>query len=108
NPPYVSAERHSAHLLACAGQWMLNNVNMDRKRLADAGPLDTWGFVDTPVCQPGERPCWQGKAVLNFGRWESPDDLNTEILLSPNGVLHFASFAQRCLDLPEIKPEWFE
>lgn len=50
------------HLTRCAFLWLLHNVNMDRDRLAEAGP-GKWVGDDGYYCVEGEEiPCYHGHA----------------------------------------------
>jgi hypothetical protein len=94
------------HLMACAGQWLLLHANLDRRRLAAAGPQGGWGGGETPFCQEGESPCWRAGLWLNFGQTSAAEFQNTEDMLTLQGQLRMARFAQRHLQLKEISPEW--
>jgi hypothetical protein len=94
------------HLMACAGQWLLLHAKLDRNRLAHAGPSGGWGGGNTPFCMAGESPCWIGRAWLNFGQASPAEWRNTEDLLTLQGQLGMAQFAQRALNLREINSEW--
>lgn len=94
------------HLMACAGQWLLLHVKLDRHRLARAGPTQRWGGGDTPFCLPGEVPCWQPGPWLNFGQTSPAEFHNTEQMLTRGGQLSMARFAQHALGLKEVKPQW--
>jgi hypothetical protein len=94
------------HLMACAGQWLLLHAKLDRRRLAHAGPTRHWGGNDTPFCLPGEVPCWLGRLWLNFGQTSPAEFGNTERMLTPEGRLGMAQFAQDALHLKEVNPEW--
>jgi hypothetical protein len=98
----------SPHQMACAGQWLLLNVKLDRERLAVAGTHGKWGGGDTPICLPGERPCFDGHTWINFGQASSAESHNTDFMLTPEGRLKMARFAQKLLHLGELKPEWFD
>jgi hypothetical protein len=103
--PNDEAER-SPHLMACAGQWLLLNAPLDKRRLAIAGPNRHWGGGDTPVCQREEQPCWNPRLWLNFGQTSHAEYVNTQSMLTLSGQLGMARFAQRALRLKEVKPEW--
>ena len=92
--------------LACAGQWLLLHAKLDRNRLAHAGPRGGWGGGETPFCQEGESPCWHAGPWLNFGLTAEAESHNTEDMLTLQGQLRMARFAQEQLTLKEIKPEW--
>ncbi len=104
--PNDDSER-SPHLMACAGQWLLLHAKLDPRRLARAGPAGHWGGGDTPFCLPGEVPCWHPALWLNFGQTSPAEFHNTERMLTPEGQLSLAQFAQRNLRLKEVRPEWF-
>jgi hypothetical protein len=95
------------HLMACAGQWLLLHVKLNRHSLATAGPHGGWGGGETPFCQEGESPCWPPGPWLGFGQTSVAEFRNTEDMLTLQGQLRIARFAQRHLGLKEIKPEWF-
>ncbi|MGB2606161.1 MAG: hypothetical protein WBC78_21320 [Candidatus Sulfotelmatobacter sp.] len=94
------------HLMACAGQWLLLHARLDRRRLANAGPHGGWGGGETPFCQAGESPCWPPGPWLNFGQTSAAEFRNTEDMLTLQGQLSMARFAQRVLKLREINPKW--
>jgi hypothetical protein len=94
------------HLMACAGQWLLLHAKLDRRRLANAGPHGGWGGGETPFCQEGESPCWTPGPWLNFGQTSAAEFRNTEDMLTVQGQIDMARFAQRVLKLNEINPEW--
>jgi hypothetical protein len=104
NPPNDDSAR-SPHLWACSGQWLLVHVNLDRDRLAQAGPNLHWGGGDTPLCMVGESPCWTGGPWLNFGQTSAAEFRNTEKMLRV-GCATMASFAQRVLRLRPVEPKW--
>ena len=95
--------------LACAGQWLLSNVKLDRKQLAVAGTLNGWGGGYTPMCRfetKWGKACYLGHAVLNFGTTWHVDWDNTDSMLTIEGQLEMARFAQRHLGLSNVKREW--
>src|SRR5262249_512789 len=94
------------HVMACAGQWLLLNANLDKERLAVAGVLGPWGGGDPPICQPGERPCWHPKLWINFGQSSPVELVNTDAMLTLGGQLRMARSAQRHLRLAEVQPSW--
>jgi len=94
------------HLMACAGQWLLLHAKLDLHRLAHAGPTRHWGGNDAPFCLPGEVPCWQPGPWLNFGLTSPAELHNTERMLTHEGQLSMAQFAERTLHLKEVNPEW--
>lgn len=98
--------RRPAHVMACAGQWLLLNANLDVHRLGTAGTLG-WGGGDTPHCLQGERPCWHPSLAITFGQTSNVEFWNTNALLTINGQLHSARFVQQVFHLVEVKPEWF-
>jgi hypothetical protein len=95
------------HLTACASHWLLENVNVDRQRLARAGP-GAWVGNGNYYCLEGESPCYNGQAILNFGETTNSEFRNTEKMLTRAGRLEMAQWTQRVLNLKEISPEWFE
>jgi len=96
------------HAMACAGQWLLLNAELDRNRLAIVGTVGKWGGGNTPLCLPGERPCWQPSGgVVGFGQASPAEWYNTDAMLTFKGRLHMAEFAQKHLHLAKLKPEWF-
>lgn len=103
-----AANQRSPHLLACAGQWLLTNASLDTQRLAVAGYMGHWGAGTTPVCLPGEDPCWNGILYLNFGESASHETANAKRMFNREGQLEFANFARRNLGLAEIQPAWLE
>jgi len=98
--------KRPAHVMACAGQWLLLNANIDRTRTAIAGTT-AWGGGDTPLCLSGERPCWKPNAVMGFGQTTLHEFQNTNSMLTLKGQLRIARFAQQVLHLSELKPEFF-
>jgi hypothetical protein len=94
NDKYV----RSPHLMACAGQWLLQHVPLNRKKLAIAGPIGQWGYLDTPRCMPGESPCWQGGCLMNFGDAAPADAWNTDFMLTEAGRRWMVSWLLRCID----------
>jgi hypothetical protein len=94
NDKYV----RSPHLMACAGQWLLQHVPLNRKKLAIAGPIGQWGYLDTPRCMPGESPCWQGSCLMNFGDAAPADAANTDDMLTEAGKRRLVSSLLRCID----------
>lgn len=98
----------SPHLLACAGQWLLTNASLDTRRLGMAGYVGQWGAGETPVCMPGEVPCWNGIVYLNFGENPNYESGNTKRMLTRAGQLEFAEFARRHLGLAAIQPQWLD
>ena len=99
------ASEISPHLWACAGQWLLTHANLDRKRLAEAGPNRHWGGGDTPRCMEGESPCWSGRAWLNFGQTSSAEFANTDRMLR-EGLFGSARFFEHQLKLRAVGSEW--
>ena len=95
------------HLIACASHWLLENVDVDRQRLAQAGP-GAWVGTGGYFCLEGESPCYGGRAILNFGETTNSEFRNTEKMLTRAGRLEMAQWTQRELNLKEINPEWFE
>jgi hypothetical protein len=90
-------------VMHCAGQWLMKNVNLDRERLATAGP-DRWrGDED---CGVPQYQCWQGRASMGFGWTGHAESRNTERMTTLEGQIRIADFARRTLNLSEVKPEW--
>ena len=98
----------SPHEMACAGQWLLLNAKLDRERLAVVGTHGNWGGGNTPICMPGERPCFDGHTVISFGQASSAEAHGTDLMLTLEGRLKMARFAQKHLRLAELKPAWFD
>jgi len=71
-------QKSDPHLMACAGQWLLLNAHLDRRRLGVAGPQTGWGGGYTPVCQAGESPCFHPTVWLNFGQTTPAEFTNTD------------------------------
>ena len=94
------------HLTACASHWLLENVNVDRERLAQAGP-GAWVGSGGYYCLVGESPCYNSRDWLNFGLTSNSEYRNTESMLTPEGRLQMAQWTQRQLNLKEIDPKWF-
>jgi hypothetical protein len=107
NVPNDKSKR-DPHLMACAGQWLLLNAHLDRKRLAVAGAEGDWGGGNTPFCQAEESPCWHAQLWLNFGETGPAELRNSESMLTTQGQLRMARFAQRNLRLNEVSPEWLD
>jgi hypothetical protein len=95
------------HLTACAGHWLLENVDMDRQRFAQAGP-GAWVGSGGYYCLEGESLCNHSRDWLNFGLTSNAEFRNTERMLTRAGRLEMAQWTQRELNLKEIDPEWFE
>jgi hypothetical protein len=94
----------------CAGQWLMQHVNLDVTRTADAGNHKL-GWIDNDVSPcgfdlEGRAPCWPGGMWLDFGQIGEAESRNTNAMLTPQGRLRMAQFAQKHLKLKEIKPEW--
>jgi hypothetical protein len=87
---------------------MLSHVNLDTTRLAVAGPRD-WKDQDQVNCQPHIANCWWFSSLLwlNYGLTSNAEWINTKAMLTLDGQLHMARFAQRVLNLGEVKREWF-
>jgi hypothetical protein len=97
------------HLMACAGQWLLLNTRLDRHRLLVAGTRGRWGGGDTPLCMPGEKPCFVAKGGIGFGETRGVvESANTDRMLTVEGRLEMAQWAQEHLKLRQIKPEWLD
>jgi hypothetical protein len=88
----------------CAGQWLMQHVNLDLTRTADAGNHKN----DVSPCGLGPRGarCWPGGVWLDFGQTGPAESRNTDAMLTLQGQLRMARFAQKHLKLKEIKPEW--
>jgi hypothetical protein len=99
--------KQAYHLTACAGHWLLENVNVDQQRLAQAGP-GAWVGSGGYYCLEGEPPCYHSKDWLNFGLTTDAEFRSTEAMLTSEGQLQMARWAQRQLNLKEINPAWFE
>ena len=97
----------SPHVMACAGQWLLENAKLDSKRLIVAGPLGTWGGGETPKCMPGQIPCFNPIVHLNFGDSTGVDSSNTDLMLTADGQFGLAKFAAKSVKLGAVRPEWF-
>ena len=93
----------------CAGQWLLQHVNLDLNRAADAGNHKV-GLIDNNVSrcalEIGKAPCWPGGLWLNFGQTGQAKSRNTDDMLTLEGQLRMARFAQGHLKLKEVNPEW--
>jgi len=94
----------------CAGQWLLHHLNIDLTRIADAGNRKV-GWIDNDVSPcaldlSGKARCWPGGPWLNFGQTGEAESRNTDGMLTLEGQLSVAHFAQRNLKLKEVKPEW--
>lgn len=96
----------------CAGQWLLQHVNIDLTRAADAGNHKIgWIEDDVSPCgvdaESGKAPCWPGGGLwLDFGQIGQAESRNTDSMLTLEGQLWMARFAQKHLKLKEIEPEW--
>jgi hypothetical protein len=95
------------HLTACAGQWLLENVDVERRRFAQAGP-GAWVGSGGYYCVEGERLCDHSRDWLNFGLTSDAEFRNTEQMLTPAGRLQMARWVQHDLGLKKIDPSWFE
>jgi hypothetical protein len=100
--------KQAYHLIACTEHWLLENLNVDQERLAQAGP-GAWVGSGGYYCVESEPlPCYHSQAILNFGETSNAEFRNTEKMLTPEGRLQMAQWTQRELNLKEINPEWFE
>ena len=90
-------------VMHCAGQWMLKNVNLDRDRLANAGPYRWRGDED---CGASKYECWQERAWMGFGVIGHAESCNTESMMTIEGQIRMADFARHELKLSQVKPEW--
>lgn len=103
-----NTSRRSAHLLACAGQWLLVHTAVDRAFSMFAGHLEPWGGGDTSFCRLGESPCFGPDAgIIGFGQTTPVEYRNTDLMLSSEGQFRLATFAQKQLRLSGLKSEWF-
>jgi hypothetical protein len=94
----------------CAGQWLLQHVNLDLTRAADAGNHKV-GWIDNGVSPcgvelSGKARCWPGGLWLDFGQTGQAESRNTDDMLTLEGQQRMAHFAQRYLKLKEVKAEW--
>jgi hypothetical protein len=93
----------------CAGQWLLQHVNLDLTRAADAGNHKV-GWIDNDVShcglESGKARCWPGGLWLDFGQTGQAESRNTDAMLTLDGQLRMAQFAQKHLKLKEVKAEW--
>jgi hypothetical protein len=93
----------------CAGQWLMQHVNLDLTRAADAGNQKL-GWIENDVSECAFEPegprCWPGGLWLDFGQLGQAESRNTDLMLTPQGQLRMAQFAQKYLKLKEINPEW--
>ena len=99
--------KQAYHLTACAGNWLLQNADLDRQRLANAGP-GAWVGSGGYYCLKGEWHCYHIHAGLLFGLTPEGEFRNTEAMLTSQGRLQMARWMQRELNLKEINPEWFD
>jgi hypothetical protein len=94
----------------CAGQWLFQHANLDLTRTADAGNRKI-GWIDNQVTscgleQSGKARCWPGGMWLDFGQTGDAESRNADKMLTFEGQLWMARFAQKYLRLNEVKPEW--
>ena len=93
----TQTSRRPGMVMNCASQYLVSHANIDRKRLAFAGPFED---------QCGADPC-QLAWFLDFGR---PDDVEsreiTEDLLTVSRQSKVARRIQGSLHIPGVKPEW--
>jgi hypothetical protein len=94
----------------CAGQWLLQHVNIDLTRAADAGNHKV-GWIDNDVSpcgieQSGQARCWPGGFWLDFGQIGQAESRNTDEMLTLKGQITRAHAAQKHLKLKEVQPEW--
>ena len=94
----------------CAGQWLFQHVNLDPTRAVDAGNRKIgWRDNDVTNCGlelSGKARCWPGGMWLDFGQTGQAESHNTDLMLTLEGQLWMARFAQKYLMLNEVKPEW--
>jgi hypothetical protein len=97
--------------LFCAGEWLMQHVNLDLTRTADAGNQKL-GWIENDVSPCGlefetrTARCWPGGFWMDFGQLGQAESRNTDLMLTPTGQLRMAQSAQKQLKLKEIKPEW--
>jgi hypothetical protein len=94
----------------CAGQWLLQHVNIDLTRAADAGNHKV-GWIDNDVSpcgigRSGQARCWPGGYWLDFGQIGQAESRNTDGMLTLKGQMFMAQAAQKYLKLKEVQPEW--
>jgi hypothetical protein len=94
----------------CAGQWLLQHVNIDLTRAADAGNHKV-GWIDNDVSPcglelSGKARCWPGGMWLDFGQTGQAESRNTDEMLTLKGQMFMAQAAQKRLKLKEVQPEW--
>ena len=94
----------------CAGQWLLQHVNIDLTRAADAGNHKVGWIADgLSPCGleiSGKAPCWPGGFWLDFGQIGQAESRNTNAMLTIKGQMFMAQAAQKHLKLKEVQPEW--
>jgi len=94
----------------CAEQWMFHHVNLDLTRLANAGNFKVgWipdGLSHCAIEISGKARCWPGGLWMGFGQTSPAESRNTDSMLTPEGELFMARFAQKHLRLREIDPQW--
>ena len=103
--PLNDETNRASSVMLCATQWMFSHVNLDTDRLATAGP-DDWLAQEN--CAPSVgRDCWRRRPLwLNYGETSNAESINTNSMLTLDGQLYMARFAQRVLRLREVKREW--
>ena len=105
--PLNDEANRAPSVMHCATQWMFAHVNLDTNRLATAGPNDWRG---EEYCKPDvPTTCWTGHQHplwLNYGETSNAELSNTKSMLTLEGQLYMARFAQRVLRLREVKREW--
>jgi hypothetical protein len=74
------------------------NTKLDKQRLAAVVPDGLWNQGESPLCEPGQSPCWFPRAGLTLGSAE----------MTPEAELNAAQFLQRLLQLKEVKREWLD
>lgn len=94
----------------CAGQWLLEHVEIDLTRAADAGNHKI-GWIDNDIShcgieQSGQARCWPGGFWLDFGQTGQAESRNTDEMLTLRGQMFMAQAAQKYLKLKEVQPEW--
>lgn len=97
----------SPHLLACAGQWLLQHVSLDSASLLVAGPIGPCGGDDTPDCLLGKSRYWPSRGWINFGQTSPAELINTDRMLTGKGQFELALHSSKWIKLRTLKPEWF-
>jgi len=94
----------------CAGQWLFQHVNLDPTRAVDAGNRKIgWRDNDVTNCGlelSGKARCWPGGMSMGYGQIGQAESHNTDLMLTLEGQMRMAQFAQKHLKLKEVKAEW--